>query len=166
VNPEIRTPDYEHTQKGPLAWMLGVVTLAAAVAAVSSGLVGRWLDVALIGGVALIMLLAALCFSYMRVRDDGDGLAIRYGPLPVFRKKIPYADVSAVERGKSKLIDGLGIHWVPGRGWTYNLWGTDCAVLTVKGKTVRVGSNDADGLVSFLESRLGAPEGTRPAKPT
>ena len=52
------------------------------------------------------------------------------------------------------LIDGLGIHYVPFRGWTYNLWGFDCVVLELGKKTLRIGSNDADGLLTFLRSRI------------
>jgi hypothetical protein len=147
---------YDHTQRGPLGWMLGLVALAAAFAAGAS--YDRPLDLALMLGVAAILGFAAACFGRMTVRDEGRHLVIRFGPLPVFRKRIPYAEITAAEPGKSALIDGLGIHCIPGRGCTYNLWGRDCATLTVKGRTVRVGSDDVDGLVEFLRGRLGAGE--------
>jgi hypothetical protein len=45
---------------------------------------------------------------------------------------------------------------VPGRGWTYNLWGFDCVRLTFKnGRTVRVGTDDPIGLAAFLQPKLG-----------
>lgn len=53
------------------------------------------------------------------------------------------------------MVDGWGIHKILGRGWTWNLWGFDCAELRVDGQTLRVGSDDADGLVEFLKTRLG-----------
>jgi hypothetical protein len=144
--------EYDHTQRSPLGWLLGLVALVAAFAAAAN--YDRPLDLGLILAVSAIMGLAGACFGRMTVRDEGECLAIRYGPLPVFRKRIPYSQIVSVERGKSALIDGLGIHCIPGRGTTYNLWGRDCAVLRVAGKTIRVGSDDADGLVEFLRGRL------------
>ena len=81
---------------------------------------------------------------------------MRFGPLPLFRKRIPYRDIAAVEQGRSRWIDGWGIHFVPGRGWTYNLWGFDCAELRVGGRRLRIGTDDAEGLVSFLRQRTAA----------
>jgi len=143
---------YEHTQKAPLHWLLyppGLLLVAAA-----------WLNrgqipVALtILAVAALLWTLAFSFQRMTVRDEGAWLAIRYGPLPVFRKRIPYADISSVEPGQTSWIDGWGIHWIPGRGYTYNLWGFSCAKLTVRDRTVQVGSDEADKLVEFLKSKL------------
>jgi hypothetical protein len=52
-------------------------------------------------------------------------------------------------------MDGWGIHYVPFRGWTYNLWGFDCVVLQLGSKTVRIGTDDADNLLAFLERQIG-----------
>ena len=81
--------------------------------------------------------------------------AAAYGPLPLFRKRIRYADITAVEKSRSNVIDGWGIHYIPGRGWTYNLWGFDCVKLQLDKKVVRVGSNDAENLAAFLKQRTG-----------
>jgi hypothetical protein len=106
----------------------------------------------LLGGAGLLL---ALAFSFQRltIRDEGTWLAIRYGPLPVFRTRIAYADISSVEPGKTSWIDGWGIHWIPGRGYTYNLWGFSCVKLTVRGRTIRIGSDEADKLAEFLKSK-------------
>ena len=93
-------------------------------------------------------------FASMTVQDEGEFLAIRYGPLPVFHRRIRYADITSVEPGRSSIIDGWGIHWVPGRGWTYNLWGFQCAMLAVRGGIVRIGSDDVDNLVGFLHGKI------------
>ncbi len=152
MNLAIHAPRYEHTQRGPLSFLLICIALAFTTSAIL-------VPVAAVsiahGGVAALVLVLAFCFRGLTLRDEGEELAIRYGPLPVFRKKIRYADISAVKGGKTAFIDGLGIHWVPFRGWTYNLWGRDCAVLTVKGKTVRIGTDDADELVAHIKERLG-----------
>jgi len=106
-------------------------------------------------GVAATLILVAMMFQRLTVRDEGERLALRFGPLPVFRKLIRYSDITSVEAGRSSVIDGWGIHWIPGRGFTYNLWGLDCAKLTVQGRIVRVGSDDVENLVAFLREKTG-----------
>jgi hypothetical protein len=59
-------------------------------------------------------------------------------------------------------VDGWGVHWIPGRGTTYNLWGFDCAVLLVNGRIVRIGSDDAEGLVEFLKAKIRPPTSATP----
>lgn len=148
--------EYRHTQTGWLHWLL--------YAAGGMILGGAWLTradpaaaiILLITGLVIVLLTPA--FRDMTVQDEGDCLAIRYGPLPLFRKRIPYAALTDAEPGRSSLIDGWGIHYVPGSGWTYNLWGFDCARLTVKGRTIRVGSDDVDNLVAFLKTRIRRPD--------
>ncbi len=81
-------------------------------------------------------------------------MALRYGPLPVLRKRIRYADITSVEPGRTSIIDGWGIHYIPGLGWTYNLWGFGCAKLTLGRKVIRVGSDDTENLVVFLRTKL------------
>ena len=105
--------------------------------------------------VAALMVLAALSFRDLTVRDEGDFLTIRYGPLRAFQKPIHYSDISSAEVGRSKIIDGWGIHWIPGRGWTFNLWGYECARLVVNDNIIRIGSDDAQHLVDFLHTNIG-----------
>lgn len=145
---------YEHTQKAPLHWLLYPPCFLLLAAA--------WLNreqvpvALLMSAAAALSGLLALSFQQLTVRDEGAWLAIRYGPLPLFRKRIPYADISAVAPGRTAWIDGWGIHWIPGRGYTYNLWGFSCVKLTVRGRSVQVGSDEADKLVEFLKSKLPA----------
>ena len=143
---------YEHTQTAPLHWLLyppGAVLLTA-----------TWLNrgqvfLALVLFAAAALLLAvAFAFQQLTVRDEGSWLAIRYGPLPLFRARIRYADVTSVEPGRSSWIDGWGIHWIPGRGYTYNLWGFACVKLVVRGRVVRIGTDDVNELVDFLRTKL------------
>jgi hypothetical protein len=144
--------NYEHKQTSPLHLILDAIGIILLIAA--------WISRAnhveamiLVSSVAL-MILAALCFGYLIVRDQGDSLALHYGPLPVFRRHIPFARITAAEPSRSAVIDGWGIHYIPGRGTTYNLWGFDCVKMKVDNRTVRVGSDDVQGLARFLEERL------------
>jgi hypothetical protein len=143
---------YEHTQRSPLPWLLLLPIVGLAVLAWSCRNEPPLVVVLIATG--LVLVLAATMFRRMTVRDDGSHLAIRYGPLPVFRTRIAYADMSAVEKARSSVIDGWGIHWIPGRGVTYNLWGRDCVRLLVRGRIVRIGSDDVEGLVAFLRTKV------------
>ena len=154
---------YEHTQYG--VWhriLLGLVALM---------LVGAWIAhgempvVVLLLATAGIFLVCAVTFGSLTIRDEGQRLALRYGPVPILRKRFRYADITSVESGRSKVIDGWGIHCIPGRGWTYNLWGFGCAKLSLGRKVVRLGSDDVDNLVEFLRTRLsaGSPDDLPPA---
>ncbi|MGD0898443.1 MAG: hypothetical protein ABR915_11445 [Thermoguttaceae bacterium] len=104
--------------------------------------------------IAAIFVLLALMFCSLTIRDEGQWLALRYGPLPAFRKRIRYSDITSVEPGRVSIIDGWGIHYIPGRGWTYNLWGFGCVKLSLGRKIVRVGTDDVDNLVRFLRGKL------------
>jgi hypothetical protein len=144
---------YHHTQRGPLYLTLYLVALVLLF-------LGRYAVPDQAGRVAmavgaLVCVVFSLAFRTLTVTDRGDELELRFGPLPFFGKRIPYARLRAVRRARSKLIDGWGIHFVPGRGWTYNLWGYDCAELELEGgRRVRVGSDDADNLVAFLQTKV------------
>ncbi len=109
----------------------------------------------LLGGVGLLFLLLGAAFQHLRVFDADDRLALRFGPLPLLRGEIRYASITAVDAGRSSIIDGWGIHWIPGRGWTYNLWGFDCVVVRQGSRTVRVGTDDVSGLLAFLRTKIG-----------
>jgi len=66
-----------------------------------------------VGLIAALFVLVSLLFARLTIRDEGDHLALRFGPLPVFRRRIRYADITAVEPGRSALIDGWMIHRIP-----------------------------------------------------
>ena len=101
-----------------------------------------------------VMTLVAFMFMHLTVRDEGDALAVRYGPLPVFRARFRYVEITDAESSRSSVMDGWGIHWIPGRGWTYNLWGFQCVKLRIAGNIVRIGSDDVENLLAFLTRRI------------
>ena len=143
---------YVSTQKGPWAAVLGGVAVLLVVQAVilcEKPMVGA----ALVAGAAILAICAG-CFHRLTVRDEGDRLGIRFGPLPLFRKTIPYGAIRSAVTGRSAFIDGWGIHYIPRRGWTYNIRGYACVVLDVDGTAVRVGVPDPDRLADFLRSKM------------
>ena len=144
--------EYAHTQRAPLSYLLiglAAVLLGSAWFARAESIVALTLSAS-----AALVLVFAFSFASLTIADAGQSLSIRFGPLPLFGRRIDYADITAVEPGRSSWIDGWGIHYVPGRGWTYNLWGFDCAVLRLGNRTVRIGTDDRDHLVHFLAETI------------
>ncbi len=144
---------YTHTQRGFLWIILMLVGLALAAAAwvPSVTLIGQ----AVLGTMAAVLVLVALCFATLTIEDRGDALQLRYGPIPLLRFRFRYSDISGVAAARSGLIDGLGIHYVPFRGWTYNLWGFDCVRITHRGRSIRIGTDDVEGLAALLREKAG-----------
>ena len=142
-------PTYDHTQKGWLHWLLITIAAVIVVLAVLQP------DAAIFAAIlAPFILLLALCFCQLRVRDDGDALAVRFGPIPLFGTRVPYRDIRHAEADRSALVDGWGVHWVPTRGWIFNIRGRDCVKLDLGKRTVRVGTDDPQGLAAFVSSRI------------
>jgi hypothetical protein len=89
-------------------------------------------------------------------------LALRFGPLPLLRKRFRSADFTTVEVGRSPILDGWGIHYNPGRGWTCNVWGFGCVKLTLGRKIVRVGRDEADELAKVIQEKTGLNRANEP----
>jgi len=142
---------YCHRQNAPLHFILLAITLAMLVFALNIPEDGAKLTVLL---VAVSCFLISLCFGHLVVRDDRDALSVRFGPLPLFGVRVPYAQIMAAEAARSTFLDGWGVHWMPGKGWIYNLWGRDCVRIHMGRKTVRVGTDDVAGLLAFLKTRV------------
>lgn len=147
---------YNHTQRGPI-WLLLVVLSIAAGASATLLLRNDPTIAAAVGGLSLLFLFLALCFRSLTVVDEGHLLTVRFGPIPLFRKRIPYDRISNVELARSSLIDGWGVHFIPGRGWTWSLWGWTCVRLTIDGGTLRIGTNDSERLADVIRSRIRPP---------
>jgi hypothetical protein len=145
--------EYDHRQHAPMYWLM----LAPAIGTtfLIAFLTHRPEAIAISLFVNCVLIATAFSFRWLRVVDEGTHLAARFGPLPVFRRRIAYTDIASAERDLTTIVDGWGIHCVPGRGWTFNLWGFDCVKLTLKnGSALRIGSDDAEGLTRFLRDRL------------
>ncbi|MCR9295724.1 MAG: hypothetical protein NXI32_23645 [bacterium] len=143
---------YRHTQKGPWYVLLLLFASVTLVLGITSSL--TILPSIMIGCIAGILFVLAGSFRSLTIFDQFDSLAVQFGPLPLFRKSIPYGDITNVELGRSSLIDGWGIHWFPGRGWTYNIWGFDCVIVHCGRKVIRLGSDDSQALFEFLKQKL------------
>lgn len=147
------TPGYSHTQNAPLClliYALAVVFLALGYLIQDAPPI-RWL----FPPIGVLMLVIAASIHHLTVEDRGDVMAVRFGPVPLFRRTVRYADIGSVEIGRTLLLDGWGIHSSVRGGWVWNLWGRTCVVVQFKhGSTLRIGKDDAENLAGFLERKI------------
>lgn len=142
---------YHHTQRAPLClliYALGITFLVLGFV-IQDAPPLRYLFPPL----GLLVLILAASFHHLTVADEGDRLEIKFGPLPLFRRRVKYADIQSVEVGRTTLLDGWGIHMSLRGGWVWNLWGWDCVVLRLRKGTLRVGTDDAENLRNFIVER-------------
>ena len=144
---------YRHTQWAPWYLVLDAIGVALLVAAWLSHepLFARWLMV----GLGTLFLLLGASFQHLTVEDQGDHLDIRFGPLPLFRRRVRYEDMRDVEVGRTTLLEGWGVHLSLRGGWVWNIWGRDCVVIHLERGTLRVGTDDTRNLAEFLGRRIG-----------
>ena len=150
---------YDHVQHGYFHWSLYVI------AAVQLGLTAWLWDSmaehatatrAILSIMAVVLVVLGLAFQHLRVRDGGDRLEIRFGPLPLLRRNVAYSEIVSVEPGTSNFWDGWGIHWAPGKGWIWNIWGRRIVKLTLTDGKLRLGTNDPEGLLAHLRGKIGS----------
>lgn len=141
---------YEHTQYSPLGPAFAVAALGClAFAFFGADHVVR--NIAF--GMAAVAGLFAAMLARLSFREEPDHLNVRFGPLPWGGTRVRYDRIRSVARARSSWIDGWGIHWVPRRGWTFNLWGFDCVEIETERGRVRIGTDDPDGLAQHLLQR-------------
>ena len=103
----------------------------------------------------VIILVLAPGFHFLRVQDQGSYLAISFGPLSPFRRRIYYQEIEQVEPDTRTILEGWGIHYSPRGGWVWNVWGRDCVHVTFFNHSqLRIGTDDQTGLLNFLESKI------------
>ena len=142
---------YEHTQKGPwrfLGYVIALLMLPTAWVASDEPVA-----VLVVGAGMLLVIAVTEGFSRLTIRDDGDQLAVLFGPPPVWQTRISYRDIESVEPDRSTFLDGWGVHWLPGRGTIYNVWGYDCVRVRTGKRTLRLGTDDIERLVAFLTAK-------------
>ena len=143
---------YSHTQRGRIHLLLhclAVLYLAIAL------MVPQILPLQVIfWSCSAVCALLGFCFESLTVTDCGDKLLVAFGRLPVFHTSITYSEVTAVTVTQTRFLDGLGIHWMPGRGWTYNIRFGTCIEVQRGNRRIRVGSDDAENLAELIRERM------------
>lgn len=143
---------YHHTQRSPIC----LLVYATAVAFVVSAWSMREMPYAAIGFLcgAVLMTVLAAAFHHLTVSDESDRLVIRFGPVPIFARTVPYDTIVSAEVTRTMLIDGWGIHYSARGGWVWNLWGFDCVLLHLEKGKLYIGTNDAEALCRFVQQRI------------
>ena len=148
----LHRPAYEHTQTGP--WYLLLLGTGVFFLALSWMIPGDPAAEVVLPVAAWGMALLGMSFRTLTVSDQGDELAIRFGPIPLFRKRVRYEDLQDVSLGRLTILDGWGIQLSLRGGWVWSIWGFDCVVVRYRRRTLRIGTDDAENLTQFLQSRL------------
>jgi len=146
------TPGYSHTQTAPLCLILYASALLCFALAVGVGDTPGDYIAAAVGGVLTLL---GPAVHHLEVEDRGDRLAVRFGPLPLLRRSVRYTDIVTVEVGRTLVLDGWGVHYSLRGGWVWNLWGRDCVVVRLRNGVLRIGTDDAENLTRFLETKTG-----------
>jgi hypothetical protein len=147
------TPGYSHTQKAPLCLIFYGSALLSFAVAWALPPVPQFPNKLIAFGIGLVLALFGSMFHHLTVVDKGDFLAIRFGPVSLFRRTVRYTDIEKVEVGRTLLLDGWGIHYSVRGGWVWNLWGRSCVVVHLKKGVLRIGTDDAENLARFFEER-------------
>jgi len=145
-------PTYHHTQKTP--WYVLLYALAVGFAIAGWCFRAEFSLEATFLGTSFLMVLLGTSLQDLTVEDEGQQLAIHFGPLRLFQKRIWYEDIVAVGKGRLGLNDGWGIHWSPWGGWVWSVRGRDCIHVRLKRGAIRIGTDDPDLLAAFLSRRI------------
>ena len=149
-------PTYQHTQRGPWSFVLLAVVASNLTLAVrlwgNEPAWASWLFLS----VALLMTFMTFCFQSLTTTVSETSLRVHFGPIPLLEKKVLLEEIVSVRPEKSSLLDGWGVHWTPGKGWLYNMWGFDCLAINLGTRHFRVGTNDPDQLCEVLERAIAA----------
>lgn len=132
---------YEHSQRGLL--IIGAVTAAIVMMVVLSFLFGFVWITALI--LCIMVVVLAIC-STLTVAVCDNMLRIRFGPVPLIRKRWPVAEITSVATVINPWYYGWGIRWTP-HGPLYNVSGYGAVEVTLNsGKKFRIGTDEPDAL--------------------
>ncbi|GAB4132801.1 hypothetical protein [Thermopirellula anaerolimosa] len=100
-----------------------------------------------------IMAAAILSFCSLTIRDEGDVLRIRFGPIPLLRMRIRYADIVSAEPDRTSFLDGWGLHYNAFKGTIVNVWGYDCVRIQTKRRVYWIGTDDPEGLCGWIRQK-------------
>ncbi len=145
---------YTRTQWGK--WYLLIpfpAVLLTLVDAIAPGPAVPWWIYRFATGVVAAVILT---FCSLTIRDEGDHLAVRFGPLPLWGTKIPYGDIVSAEPARTRFADGWGLHYSLGKGTIMNVWGFECVRIQTKRRVYWIGTDDPAGLCDWIRQKIAA----------
>ena len=148
--PSMTLHRYTNRQEAPLCWILFVLAAGSLAPLFTSG--PDTITISICSPLAALFAVLGCAFMWLETSDEGDHLLVRFGPLTLARRRVSYDRVRAVRRDRSSLLEGWGIHLGP-RGWIWNLWGREVVELDLDKGRIRIGTDDPEGLLAFLQDR-------------
>jgi len=140
---------YEHTQRGTL--IIGTVSAAILLILATGYISGpEWITIIVLG----IMVFVLTIMSTLTISLMGGILRIRFGPVGLFRKNWPVAEIVSVTEVTNPWYYGYGLRWTPD-GRLYNVSGRGAVeILMFSGEKFRIGSDEPDILVKAILSAM------------
>ena len=157
TNPE----RYHHTQFGP--WHFIIFSIGAMEAFLAVALRDQTPLNIIFGAGCVLLTILGFSVRSLTIEDANDGLLVRFGPLPLFKKKILYSEIEASRVTHTTLLDGFGIHYSLRGGWVWNIWGFPCVHLKLKKGQLWLGSNEPEKLHAWIEQRLQSQQTASPS---
>jgi hypothetical protein len=160
---------FDEEQRFRQPWLIVVVVFICAIVFMSVFLSLHSLNVASMGTIGFVAMLAgivgsslaviALLVARLRVRVDNQALDISFRPF--VHRRIRLAEIVQFEpRTYRPLIDasGWGVHYsFTGKGWAYNVSGDRAVQITLKnGAWLLIGSQKPDELAKAIAEARGA----------
>ena len=138
---------YEHSQWGAIPIAIAIVILIAAGA--SAHLVQPALAIPFLAVIAVLVGFARLTIG---VDETGVRWTFTAG-MP--RGRLTYDEIASVQRVRTNLFEGWGIHWTWWHGWLWNVAGFDAVEFFLKdGRRITLGTNDGAGLYEAVRRHL------------
>ena len=143
---------YKHTQMGIVIIVPVTVAIIVFLMFLAAGrvMVPVWSATVI---VLMTPLMLAL-FGTLTVSVDGEMLLAKFG-VGLVRKSIPLSHIASFQSVRMRWLYGFGIHWIPSRGWLYNVSGLKAVEIIMKsGKHTLIGTDEPDTLCGALEKSV------------
>ena len=141
---------YRHTQIGYIILaLLGIGTAILLTLTLTIGLTAVGV------GVCAALLLVFFLFGTLTVEVSAEEFSFRFG-VGLIRKRLATSDIRRCVVSSFPWYYGWGIRYTP-RGWLYCVSGLTAVTLELNnGKTIQVGTDDAEDLCSAVTSAIRA----------
>lgn len=142
---------YVHTQTGTAL----IFTLGFALLGITFGMAGSHLDRFWVFP-AIVVAIVILLFHSLTVSVDEEGVEIALGNRWI-KRSVPLEAIEAARVVRNPSLTGWGLRRT-GDTWTYSVGGREAVELELRGTDtcIRIGSNDAQGLLEAIQVRLQA----------
>ena len=142
---------YEHTQPGyAIRWGLGLGALVVLVTTLPLMLIQRAFVIVPVLVIAILVAIGLL-FHAMTVQVSDAYLTLWFGP-GVLKRRWVLEEIVQVKAVRNPWWYGWGIHWVPGRGWIYNVAGWEAIEIErTRGSRVRIGTDEPQALLAAVK---------------